>query len=123
RLLLIQPGHYDDPLRLSLIHSFPAHCRNELTALSYTWGSARNMRLVECNDEGESILLTRNCENAVRRLRSTTRQEAYWIDAICINQDDVLEREVQVRGMGDIYRAAADVVVYLGEEDEQSQLA
>ena len=41
-----------------------------------------------------------------------------WIDALCINQSDVLERNSQVMLMGDIYRGAAAVVSWLGEHRE-----
>jgi hypothetical protein len=41
-----------------------------------------------------------------------------WIDAICINQSDELERSVQVGYMGEIYESARRVVVWVGEADE-----
>ena len=37
-----------------------------------------------------------------------------WVDAICINQNDIVERNQQVQIMGDIYRAASRVRVWLG---------
>jgi hypothetical protein len=39
-----------------------------------------------------------------------------WIDALCINQDDMMERNHQVARMGDIYRNATRVIVWLGRE-------
>jgi hypothetical protein len=39
-----------------------------------------------------------------------------WIDALCINQDDLDERARQVAFMGDIYETAERVVVWLGED-------
>lgn len=123
RLLLLQPGQEHDPIRLSLVHSHLVYCRNEFTALSYTWGDANSMHPIKCNDEGETISLTRNCENAIRRLRSPMRQETYWIDAICINQSELREREQQVSKMGEIFKSAAEVVIYLGEEEDGSNVA
>ncbi|EGS17432.1 uncharacterized protein CTHT_0067580 [Thermochaetoides thermophila DSM 1495] len=38
-----------------------------------------------------------------------------WVDALCINQSDILERNSQVMLMGDIYRGAAAVISWLGE--------
>ena len=38
-----------------------------------------------------------------------------WVDALCINQADIPERNVQVAIMGKIYAAARKVYVYLGE--------
>jgi hypothetical protein len=38
-----------------------------------------------------------------------------WIDAICINQDDNLERSAQVQIMGSIYQTAKRLRIWLGE--------
>lgn len=40
-----------------------------------------------------------------------------WIDALCINQQDVLERGHQVDMMGVIYRGAQRVIAWLGTPD------
>ena len=37
-----------------------------------------------------------------------------FIDALCIDQSDIAERNHQVRQMGDVYRAAKAVVAWLG---------
>jgi hypothetical protein len=47
----------------------------------------------------------------------------FWIDAICINQDDVPERNKQVLRMRDIYSLADTVQVWLGKADENSYTA
>ncbi|KAF2732509.1 HET-domain-containing protein [Polyplosphaeria fusca] len=39
-----------------------------------------------------------------------------WIDALCINQDDIVERGHQVRLMREIYSKAQKVSVWLGDE-------
>lgn len=44
-----------------------------------------------------------------------------WIDAICINQEDLGERSSQVSFMTNIYAAAARVVVWLGKDDNEDQ--
>jgi hypothetical protein len=41
-----------------------------------------------------------------------------WIDAICINQDDIRERGHQVQQMGDIYSQAERVLFWLGQSTE-----
>jgi hypothetical protein len=46
-----------------------------------------------------------------------------WADAICINQEDIVERNHQVQLMRDIYRSAELVVAWLGEEKDESDLA
>jgi hypothetical protein len=42
-------------------------------------------------------------------------QEKYWIDALCINQSNIPERNHQVAQMGDIFGSAQCVHVWLGE--------
>jgi hypothetical protein len=46
-----------------------------------------------------------------------------WIDAICINQDDLEERALQVRIMDQIYHKAAHTIIWLGRADQYSQAA
>jgi hypothetical protein len=48
-------------------------------------------------------------------LRSETEERVLWVDAICINQEDVLERNSQVALMGDIFKRATLVRVWLGQ--------
>ncbi|KAM6524462.1 hypothetical protein FSOLCH5_005064 [Fusarium solani] len=44
-----------------------------------------------------------------------------WVDSLCINQDDLAERENQVQLMSDIYSKASRVLIWLGEEDGQTE--
>jgi hypothetical protein len=46
-----------------------------------------------------------------------------WIDAICINQSSVAERELQVKLMRDIYQQADGVVIWLGPKKPKTGLA
>ena len=59
-----------------------------------------------------------NLENALRRLRWLREPRTLWIDAICINQDDLDERAQQVMLMRKIYSKADRVLVWLGPEME-----
>ncbi len=72
---------------------------------------------VGCN--GASLLVTANCEAALRELRDPTETTKLWIDSICIDQrrDAVAERNIQVALMGQIYKCAKNVVVWLGQSD------
>ncbi|QDS77955.1 hypothetical protein FKW77_001633 [Venturia effusa] len=47
----------------------------------------------------------------------------FWIDALCINQEDVAERNHQVNMMSSIYSGATLVLVWLGVEGDYSSLA
>jgi hypothetical protein len=46
-----------------------------------------------------------------------------WVDSICIDQDSLIERNHQVRLMGEIYEKATTVLVWLGEPNEETMIA
>lgn len=46
------------------------------------------------------------------------KSQYFWIDAICVDQSNVLERNVQVSIMADVFRAAQGVTIWLGPEDQ-----
>lgn len=51
------------------------------------------------------------------------RRLPIWIDAVCINQSDVSERNMQVAMMARIYSSAQLVVVWLGAMEEETDSA
>jgi hypothetical protein len=53
--------------------------------------------------------------SALRHLRDTHTPRFVWADAICINQDDIEERNQQVKQMDWVYRQANHTVIYLGD--------
>lgn len=59
----------------------------------------------------------------LHRLRDTEDRRLLWIDAICINQQCDKEKTSQVKIMGQIYRNAARVIVWLGDETEDTKEA
>jgi hypothetical protein len=80
-------------------------------ALSYTWGSPTSRCTIFL--DGQKFLATRNLEIALRYLRYVKDERYLWIDALCINQESVEERNQQARKMGEIYKKATKVVVWL----------
>ncbi|KAK0753693.1 heterokaryon incompatibility protein-domain-containing protein [Schizothecium vesticola] len=115
-------------LEVATLDTAPAFC-----ALSYTWGASAAYgkfdgmtnamdRPILCN--GEVLLITENLEGFLRRAQDVPCLSSrwYWIDAICVNQQDLGERSSQVGFMADIYTSAAEVITWLGDEDEHTQL-
>ncbi|KAK4449036.1 heterokaryon incompatibility protein-domain-containing protein [Podospora aff. communis PSN243] len=102
-------------------------------ALSYTWGAPFDGLDPEWNDpQPTHVVYANGCEFMVRRnlleaLRHLRRKGFFrlpiWIDAMCINQDDLGEREAQVRRMDEIYASALATVVWLGPASAGSSLA
>jgi hypothetical protein len=66
--------------------------------------------------------VTRNLKIALKYLRHADNARLLWIDAICINQEDLHERAEQVGYMRDIYGYATRAMVWLGEPGENSDL-
>jgi hypothetical protein len=62
--------------------------------------------------------VTKNCEDALRRLRREDSERVLWVDAISINQQNEKEKGHQVSFMGPIYQHAAQVVIWLGDASE-----
>ena len=53
--------------------------------------------------------------NALKRLRKKEKVLRIWVDALCINQDDIPERNEHVKMMQQIYAKAEEVHIWLGE--------
>ena len=98
-------------------------------ALSYTWGSVKNpvaARVLSTGKSGEAyetFQIGQNLACALRHLRFTDRPRMLWVDAVCINQQDIDERNAQVKRMGNVYALAARTIVWLGQEDDNSKRA
>ena len=82
-------------------------------ALSYVWGYADVKERIRM--DGKIIEVTLNLEAALRRVRNTEKAELLWVDALCINQWDVEEKNIQVMRMKDIYTRCRRVLVWLGD--------
>lgn len=82
----------------------------EFSALSYTWGtSSRNVEI-------RGVRITDNLFAALMNL-AEENPKVWWIDALCINQDDIDEKNKQVGIMRLIYEKARQVCIWLGEPD------
>jgi hypothetical protein len=108
RLVLLDGSKsWDEPITCGL-HVVSLSTKPEYKALSYVWGDAEDkLPILVC---GEELMVTRNLEAGLRHMRFHGHQ-TLWIDAICINQDDLDERREQVGIMKDIYATTPSVLV------------
>ncbi|CAN9314445.1 unnamed protein product [Alternaria sp. RS040] len=90
-------------------------------ALSYEWGAPEPGFSIGVGNG--SIQVTKNCYEALLRLRHRARKRKLWIDAICIDQRDEKDKSHQVAMMTDIYSKADRVIVWLGESTPESDYA
>ncbi len=73
--------------------------------------------------DGNVCDVRENLSWALYHLRLTDRPRIFWIDALCINQEDTKERNHQAGQMDRIYRDAKLVAVYVGRETEEDAQA
>ncbi|KAI9881133.1 MAG: hypothetical protein M1830_008291 [Pleopsidium flavum] len=96
----------------------------DYVALSYAWGDPTRKRNIVLN--GHQTAVGANLEAALRVLRCKQPIRAgykIWIDALCINQQDLVERGQHLNRMQKIYKQAHDVVIWLGDEEDDSNKA
>ncbi|KAF5672652.1 heterokaryon incompatibility het-6 [Fusarium circinatum] len=120
RLLELLPSsNRTDPLVGHLVDS-DITFQPDYEAVSYVWGDMTQVRYINLGDQDISI--TPNLHSALIHLRSPDTVRTLWVDALCINQSVHGERNQQVRIMGDIYKSARQVVVWLGDAADDSHL-
>ncbi|OAL55028.1 HET-domain-containing protein [Pyrenochaeta sp. DS3sAY3a] len=126
RILVLCPGSGDDEIKCKLRHKelptqgFPDEA-SSYEALSYVWGIeiARDPIFL-C---GSRFPVTRNLAEALKGLRLPKVERMLWVDAICINQYDEKEKELQVKLMHMIYKLAKRVIAWLGSPYDASDSA
>lgn len=99
------------------------------TAVSYTWGDGTaysNLPVQLGNHQTRALqsvlpLLHMLCSNTCGDF--DLEEDWFWIDSICINQNDFEERASQVKLMGQIYRQARTTIVWLAEETPDTDQA
>ena len=110
-VLVLLPGACEDTIRCELSVE-PLETKFE--ALSYVWGDAKDKQAIEV--EEQTMMVIKNLEQALRHVLHLHEVRQLWVDAVCINQQDLDERNHQVWTMDEIYRGAERVVVWLGLE-------
>jgi hypothetical protein len=149
RLFRLLPGSFSDNIEIDIFHTRSRfkeeeHKRSKIgklwdtiihpsqgiplyEALSYVWGSEAEPSFVTVRRSSRyspgRLSVTQNLAEALRYLRKENEDRVLWVDAICINQKDLAERGVQVGRMGNIYKNATQVDVWLGSESDDSEVA
>lgn len=117
RVLEVLPGPVRSKIRCTMRHTNISSA--EYACLSYTWQPSHPQHEVEIN--GHQCTVGENLYqflNAYRMFMADDAQEKHykkiWIDALCINQNDVPEKNHQVSQMGKVYQGSAQVLIWLG---------
>ncbi|KAK6354591.1 hypothetical protein TWF696_003733 [Orbilia brochopaga] len=116
RLLRLEHNGPEDELKGEFIRVNINSCQPFL-AISYCWGrrpDPKNCAYFSTKDSripiGDSLAACLRC------LRDRKVNSLIWADALCINQNDNIEKTRQVRRMGQLYSAAQQVVIWMGNE-------
>jgi hypothetical protein len=115
RLVELEPGAQSGDIKCrlcsySLDEDYPPY-----VALSYAWGRKDTYKDIDLN--GIRFPVGNNLWWFLHHMQLRGQYITFWIDAICINQSDVLEQNHQVQMMRQIYSNAKSVSVWLGEAD------
>jgi len=118
RLARLQDGSISGEMRSFTLDG--NQCPEYMTT-SYVWGPQRYSKAILLNSLRIPVLhslyplLETICDH-----KDFSQSRWWWIDSICINQEDDKERSSQVELMGRIYKKAKLTIVWLGEETDQS---
>ncbi|KAL5617601.1 hypothetical protein FOBRF1_006349 [Fusarium oxysporum] len=82
-------------------------------ALSYVWGAQYTPYSIKLDEKVISI--TTSLQAALYHLRKPNEDRILWVDALCIDQKNIRERGHQVSLMGEIYKKAENVIIWLGD--------
>ncbi|KAH7135000.1 heterokaryon incompatibility protein-domain-containing protein [Dendryphion nanum] len=120
RLLRLPTKDPDIPPEKSNFTIFHASLDSSVAyrALSYSWGSPTPPKEVRVNDH--LFMVTANLFDALIGLQREDEERVIWIDAICINQTDSIEKSTQVALMRHIYKRANEVLIWLGPSTPQT---
>jgi hypothetical protein len=137
RLLMVNPGEEPDDIFVSLKTVSISELRRsyEYEALSYHWGDGDANYPVYVRDVFEAgkvktmdevvllgmkrLYVKPNLYKALKALRRNDVEVILWVDAICINQENEVEKEFQVAKMAHIYSMAERVCIWLGSGDKR----
>lgn len=114
RLLTVRAGAFQDPFDCSL-STVKLDEAGTYVALSYSWGGGAHHVPLAITGCLPRFRITTKLYSSLKRLRDPHRGVAVWVDAICINQQDIVERADQVKSMQRIFSLATTVFIYLGE--------
>ncbi|OTA94457.1 hypothetical protein M434DRAFT_394721 [Hypoxylon sp. CO27-5] len=112
RLLDIYPATGNDVIECKCHVENLDDSNLEYEALSYVWGNETTKKMIKIN--GFDEMITDNLHDGLLQLRHQTNTLTIWVDALCINQQDGLEKTHQVDLMSKIYQRCKKCNFWLG---------
>jgi len=115
RLLFLEPTAAAEELSCTL-KEVSIDDGHTYEALSYEWGEQDPTGASRIVCSGKTITITPNCKAALEFLRQPVDPRALWVDAICIDQTNLVEKSHQIPLMGNIYENASVTIMWLGKD-------
>lgn len=119
RLLQLHKNSGNEGVRANLAVFDISETCPPFTTVSYTWGEGHSEEPIRVNGHDRRVLAS--LVPLLRMLCSDENKDYdlaahwFWIDSVCINQADLVERAAQVKLMTSIYRKAQSTLVWLAE--------
>lgn len=114
RLLRIRPRQEGQDVPSCSLAAYDLETAPPYAAASYTWGSPENEGQILL--DGKPMQVRWNCQHLLWQFGLHDAFEHYWVDAICINQEDPAERGSQVAMMWQIFARAQCVLISLAHD-------
>ena len=126
RLMEIQPSSkLEAPIQCKLRDKNLAQIDYDIfahyIALSHVWGDGVDRCAISV--VGKAFDITATLDSALRHIRDPDRVINVWADGVCVNQNDIDERNTQVGLMGSIYSMAHHTIIFLGDSTPEIGIA
>jgi hypothetical protein len=123
RILVLAPGRKEDKeVRCSFLTASMSE-PPQYEAVSYLWGGNNeaqqtmvDIKLLDSHGKSYSIFTKSNLYNALRSLRHPKDVRKFWVDALCINRSNDVEKNQQIAMKRFIFRNATNLCFWLGED-------
>ncbi|CZS98848.1 uncharacterized protein RAG0_07409 [Rhynchosporium agropyri] len=125
RLIRLRPSQdFEAGIRCRLIKTKLKKCSLDLAAhfvaLSCVWGDKAERKKLRIGLY--ALEITASLEYALRHIRDQNRVSYVWADGVCIDQDSIEDRNLQVSQMGVVYSTARSTIIFLGPSSPESDL-
>ncbi len=111
RVLNLLPGPFDAEIQVELsVMNLDDWKSEQYECLSYVWGDPSITKPILVNNHQVH-------HDALQHVRNSDESAKIWVDAVCINQADSIEKNHQVHLMADIYKRCTKVNIWLGKQE------
>lgn len=118
RLLKVTPAIYgfqEIHCSLELVGLGEGNAPCPYTAISYHWGDFTKKTIIL---DGARVEVSDSAYQALLGLRPYWSYKYFWIDQLCIKQDDLSDKEQQIPLMADVYKQSSRLIIWLGRAEE-----